>query len=97
MKKFMKFIREDLLVSTNALGSQGKIFIRALRYSGINEIKNKFWDILDYAADTDTKFDLENNNREYLLEHFKLKEGKDALEKARVSLKLIEKLKEMNS
>lgn len=94
--QFMKFIKEDLLVSTNALGNQGKILVRALRYSGISEIKNKFWDILDYAADTDTKFDLENNNREYLLEHFKLKEGKDALEKTRVSLKLIEKLKEMN-
>lgn len=93
IKKFLKFIEDEILVSTDALGTQAKIFTRALRYSGKNEIKNGFLDILDYAADIDSKFDLENNNREFLLKYFEIDEGRDSLEKAIKNFEIFEKLK----
>ena len=67
IKEFLEFIENYTLVSTDALGSQAKLFIRALRYSGIKSIDNGFFDILDYATNIDSQFDLENNNREFLL------------------------------
>ena len=60
---------------------------------GMKEIKNEFFDLLDLAADTDPKFDLANNTREYLLSYFAIKEGDTSLQKARVNIQLYEALK----
>lgn len=92
MPKFFAFVEDDILVSTGALGNQAKLISRAARYAGMNEIKNEFYDILDLAADTSAEFDLANNTREYLLNHFSLEEGKTALEKAKINKRLYDEL-----
>ena len=93
MPKFFAFAGDDVLVSTGALGNQAKLISRAARYAGMHEIKNEFYDLLDLAADTSAEFDLANNTREYLLEHFSLAEGKNALEKAKINKQLYDTLK----
>lgn len=95
MKSFFEFVENDVLVSTNALADQAKMITRLARYSNMTKIKNQFFELLDYAADISEKFDLENNSREYLLNHFKLKEGKDSLEKAKKNIDIYNKLKKM--
>ena len=59
----------------------------------MREIGNEFYDLLDLAADTDSKFDLENNNRTFLLEAFEIPESRDALGKAKANFALFEALK----
>lgn len=88
MPKFFAFVGDDVLVSTGALGNQARLITRAARYTGMKEIKNEFYDLLDLAADTSAEFDLSNNTREYLIEHFSIQEGKTALEKARINKQL---------
>lgn len=85
MPKFFAFAGDDVLVSTGALGNQAKLITRAARYTGMKGIKNEFYDLLDLAADTAAEFDLSNNNREHLVEHFLIREGTNALEKAKVN------------
>ena len=92
MPKFFAFVGDDILVSTGALGNQAKLISRAARYSGMKEIKNEFYDILDLAADVSADFDLANNTREYLLSHFSIEEGKTALEKAKINKLLYDEL-----
>ena len=92
MPKFFTFVEDDILVSTGALGNQAKLISRAARYAGMKEIKNEFYDILDLAADTSPEFDLANNTREYLLNHFSVEEGKTALEKAKINKRLYDEL-----
>ena len=92
MPKFFAFVEDDILVSTGALGNQAKLISRAARYAGMKEIKNEFYDILDLAADTSAEFDLANNTREYLLNHFSVEEGKTALEKAKINKRLYDEL-----
>ena len=91
--KFFEFVGADVLVSTGALGNQAKLISRAARYAGMKEIKNEFYDILDLAADTSSEFDLANNTREYLLAHFSVEEGKNALEKAQINKQLYDALR----
>ena len=90
--KFFDFVGDDVLVSTGVLGNQAKLLSRAARYSGTREIKNKFYDILDLAADTSNEFDLANNTREFLLSYFDVNDGITALEKAKVNVELYDKL-----
>ena len=59
----------------------------------MKEIKNEFFDLLDMAADISEEFDLANNTREYLLDHFSIKEGKTALEKAMINKQLYDALR----
>lgn len=92
MPKFFTFVGNDVLVSTGALGNQAKLLSRAVRYAGMKEIKNEFYDILDLAADTSDDFDLANNTREHLLAHFSIEEGNTALEKAGINKKLYDSL-----
>lgn len=92
MPKFFAFVGEDVLVSTGALGNQAKLISRAARYTGMKEIRNEFYDLLDLAADTSADFDLANNTREYLLSHFSISEGNDALEKAGINKQLYDAL-----
>ena len=93
MPKFFSFVGNDMLVSTGALGNQAKLISRAARYTGMREIKNEFYDLLDLAADTSSEFDLANNTREYLLAHFSVAEGKSALEKAQINKQLYDALR----
>jgi hypothetical protein len=58
----------------------------------MKEIKNEFFDILDFAADVSADFDLANNTREYLLSHFSMDEGRDSLEKAKLNKQLYDAL-----
>ena len=92
MPKFFAFVGEDVLVSTGALGNQARLISRAARYAGMKEIKNELFDLLDMAADTSEAFDLANNTREYLLEHFKMEEGQTALGKALINKKIYDAL-----
>ena len=92
MPKFFDFVGNHILVSTGALGNQGKLISRAARYAGMTEIKNEFYDLLDLAADTSSDFDFSNNTREYLLSVFSIKEGKRALEKAMANKTLYDAL-----
>ncbi len=92
-KRFFDFVGTDVLSSTGALGNQAKLLARMSRYSGMNRIANELYDILDLASDTSPKeFDLQNNTREYLIGHFHLSDGNDALEKANINKQLIDKL-----
>lgn len=93
LSKFFEFVGDNTLVSTGALGNQAKLISRAARYAGMKEIKNEFFDLLDLAADTDSKFDLANNTREYLLSYFAIKEGDTSLQKTLVNIQLYEALK----
>lgn len=93
MQKFFEFAGDDVLVSTGALGNQGKLISRAARYTGMREIKNEFYDLLDLAADKSEEFDFDNNKREYILSYFSLTEGESALEKAHNNQKMYELLK----
>ena len=93
MPKFFEFVGDAVLVSTGALGTQAKLISRAARYAGMKCILNTFFDILDFASDIDDTFDLENNNREYLLKYFSVNDGNTALEKATVNKFLYESLK----
>ena len=95
MEKFSQFIGDDLIVSTEGLGLQKNILTRAMRYAFYKELKNPIGDILDYAADKDSKFDFENNNRKYLLDYFGIEEGKNALDKAIINYEIIEKLRKL--
>ena len=95
MEKFFAFAGNDILVSTEALGNQAKLISRAARYAQMKKIDNQFFDLLDYAADVSEEFDMQNNTRSYLLGHFGLKEGNDALEKANLNMVILEKLKEV--
>jgi hypothetical protein len=94
MGKFLAFAGNDILVSTGALGEQKSLISRAARYSGMKKLNNQFWDLLDYAADVSEEFDLKNNTREYLINHYRLKEGTDALGKAEVNILIYDKLHE---
>jgi|GEM_PF-2813399 len=82
MTNFFAFVEDNVLISTDVFGSQRKLISRAARYNDMKQISNSFLDSLDVAAEINPKFDLENNSREYLLSHFSISEGKDALEKA---------------
>lgn len=92
MKKFFDFVDEYILMSTDALGVQARLISRAARYAGMNHIKNKFFDLLDFASDIDREFDFKNNNREYLLRTFSIAEGSDSLEKAMANINIYNSL-----
>lgn len=92
MKDFFAFVGHDILVSTGALGNQAKLISRAARYAGMKKIENEFYDLLDLAADISPDFDMSNNTREFLLDHFSIAEGKTALEKATVNKALYDAL-----
>lgn len=94
LPRFFEFVGNDVLVSTDALGNQAKLLSRAARYSGMKRISNAFCDLLDAAADISPEFDMANNNREYLLAHFGLAEGRDALGKAMCNAMICRKLVE---
>ena len=94
LPRFFEFVGNDVLVSTDALGNQAKLISRAARYSGMKCISNEFCDLLDDAADISSEFDMANNNREYLLEYFRIEEGRDALSKAIANVELSRRLAE---
>lgn len=96
MQKFFAFVGQDVLISTDAFGNQAKCISRLARYSGMTEIQNPFLDLLDYAADLSSEFDMKNNTRDYLLKHFGLEQGKDALSNARQNVVIYERLKELD-
>lgn len=95
MRRFFDFAQDDVLVSTQALGNQGKLISRAARYTGLKEIPNPFLDLLDYAADVSEEFDMEHNTREFLLQHFQIPEGADAEARARANVRIYTALQEL--
>ena len=97
MKQFFSFVDGDTLVSTQALGNQGRLLSRAARYAGMAKIESDFLDLLDYAADCARELDMENNTREFLLGHFDLEEGQDAAGKALANVELYAALKRMSA
>lgn len=96
MKKFFTFVAQDTLISTDAMGNQAKCISRLARYSGMNEVQNLFLDLLDYAADVSSEFDLKNNTREYLIKRFGLGPATEALDQANQNVVIYERLKEMD-
>lgn len=93
MTRFFTFVGDDVLVSTDALEEQWKLLSRAARYTGMREISNALLDLLDVAAETAEEFDFDNNHRDFLLAHFKIDEGKTALEKAEANKFLCDALR----
>ena len=96
MKRFFEFVGDDVLVSTDAFGLQAKNIIRLARYSGFSRIQNGFFDLLDYAGDMSDEFSMKNNSREFLLSHFFLTEGRNALEKANANRLIAGELKKLD-
>ena len=94
MARFFEFVGNSVLVSTEALGNQKKLLCRAVRYSGMKQLPNPLYDLLDLAADVDSTFDFENNNRAYLLDYFAIPEGTDAVSKAKANVEILMRLKE---
>ena len=94
MEEFFTFIRQDVLLSTDALGAQADMLSRAARYAGKTGINNKFCDLLDIAADKDEFFDMQNNHRGFLMQHFGIEDHGDALLKAKSNIRLYQRLKE---
>lgn len=92
LKRFFEFVGDDVLISTDAFGTQAKFISRAARYAGMKRIDNEFLDLLDLAADIDSKFDLQNNSRTYLLQNFEIEEGSDSLGKAKANYLLFNAL-----
>lgn len=95
MNKFFEFAGNQLLVSTEGLGLQKNILTRAMRYAFYKELNNPIGDILDYAANKDSKFDFENNTRNYLMKYFNLQDGTNSLDKAIINYKIIEELRKI--
>ena len=89
---FYEFVGTDVLMATGALSGQAKLLARASRYAGMRSIPNEMFDLLDYAAEVDSKFDGKNNTREFLLSYFGMTEGKSAMEKAMKNIELYEAL-----
>ena len=61
----------------------------------IGIVRKPIGDILDYAASKDSKFDFENNTRDFLLNYFELEDGENSLEKAKVNYKIVECLRNL--
>ena len=95
MKKFMNFVQDSLLVSTEGLGVQKKILTRALRYAYYTKLDNPIADILDYAASKNSMFDFENNTRNYLINYFNIPNGNNSLDKAIANYKIIEEIRKI--
>lgn len=93
LPKFFSFAGDDVLISTDALGNQAKLITRAARYAGMKEIQNSFYDILDFALNISFDSDCDTDTRKGLLKIFNIKEGKTALEKARVNKQLYDSLR----
>ena len=91
MTKFFAFVGDAVLVSTDALGDQARLLCRAARYTGMDHLPNEMFDLLDFAADTDSKFGIAN--RAELLQAFNIAEGTDSLGKAKANFALYEALK----
>lgn len=92
---FCKFVGNNILISTDALGNQLKYLTRAYRWARLDHFDNTFLELLDFAADVNEVFDMNNNNRDFLLKTFKLKDEKNALSKAYNNILIFNKLKEM--
>jgi hypothetical protein len=91
MVKFFAFVGDMVLVSTGALGDQAKLLCRAARYTGMKQLPNELYDLLDFASETDSKFAVAN--RRELLQAFDITEGTDSLGKAKANIALFEALK----
>jgi hypothetical protein len=91
MTKFFAFVGDLALVSTDALGNQMKLLCRATRYTGMKQLPNELYDLLDLAGETDSKFDFAK--RPDLLQAFDIAEGTDALGKAKANIALYDALK----
>lgn len=95
MRKFMDFISDSLIVSTDGLGLQKEILTRAMRYAFYKKLDNPVGDILDYAANKNSIFDFENNTRDYLINYFNIPDGENSLDKAIANYKIIEELRKI--
>lgn len=95
MKKFMDFIGDSLVVSTEGLSLQKEILTRAMRYAFYKKLDNPIGDILDYAASKSSIFDFENNTRDYLLNYYNILDGENSLDKAIANYKIIEELRKI--
>ena len=93
MKDFFDFVGNDILLSTGALAKQGALLSRAARYANMTRISSQFLDLLDYAADVNSNYDMKNYNREFLISHFSLDDDGDAMVKAENNVKLYTALK----
>jgi hypothetical protein len=86
MVKFFAFVKDAVLVSTDALGNQKNLLCRAARYTGMKRLPNELYDLLDFAGEIDSKFDFKN--RAELLEMLGIAEGTDALGKSNTNIVL---------
>lgn len=89
--KFMDFVNDHTLVSLGAFDAQSKLLTRAARYSGVKQITNGFFDVLDYADEV-----LESGEMftvESLLGRYGLEPSINAMDMARNNVKVFERIR----
>ncbi|MBR2405641.1 MAG: hypothetical protein IKB04_01130 [Clostridia bacterium] len=68
-----------------------KLLCRAARYAGRKRLSNALFDLLDFATEAHSHFDMKN--RVQLLQTLGIDEGKDSLGKAEANITLYEALR----
>ncbi len=86
--EFMSFLGDDV-IAIAGVEEQKNYLSRLARYSKLDHIDNLIFDVIEYGEDLlDESF-----TRDSILGKYKLKEGKDGMDKAKVTYKLTEKMR----
>ncbi len=96
MKDFMSFVGDDVLISTDINNYQGKILIRAARYSGFTEIENEIIDIYELSKYSTFNVSMYRNLiSNDALSNADLLDDEDGIGKAIANVKMMNNLNEM--
>ncbi len=86
--EFLEYLGDDVIAVAGFV-EQKQYLSRLARYSMMDSIENKVFDVVEYGEDVlDDAF-----TRESLLRRLGLEEGKTGLEKAKVTMKMVEKIR----
>lgn len=88
--EFLSFLGDDV-IAIAGVEEQSNYLSRLARYTMMDHIDNPIFDVVAYGEDLSDDFDL--YTRDTILEKYGLKEGKNGMEKADVTVKLIEKMR----
>lgn len=88
-RDLMAFLGDDVIAIAGFDANKSPL-IRAARYAVIDEIKNEILDVVAYIEDRAEDFDI--RTRESVLNEYGIEEGNSGIEKARVTVELMNKL-----
>ena len=88
---FMQFVRNDILAIAG-FDEQKRYLSRLARYSMLDHIDNEVFDVVEYGEDVADDF--ESYTRSTLLEKYGVNEGTTGMEKAEVTMRLVEKMRQ---